>query len=402
MNVLNILQIVLICFSCQFSQKKQPPAITSQPVDSPQPGAYSLPDYLPLLNGKRVACVVNHSSLVGQSHLIDTLIKAGVNIQIAFAPEHGFRGDAADGAIIESGRDPSTGVRIISLYGEKKKKPESSDLDSIDIVIFDIQDVGARFYTYISTMHYVMEACAENNLPMLILDRPNPNGYYVDGPLMKEGFKSFIGMHEIPIVYGMTNGELARMINGERWLTDSIQCDLTIIPCKQYDHTMTYEIPVAPSPNLPNHRSVLLYPSLCVFEGTHVSVGRGTNTQFQVLGHPAFTQGDYSFTPQPNQASTNPPQKGVLLHGTDLTSLSVEEIKSWGQLNLQWLIEYHRALNPSDQFFLGDGNAFDIRAGSSSLREQLEAGWTEEQIRASWQEDLNAFQVKRAKYLIYP
>jgi uncharacterized protein YbbC (DUF1343 family) len=209
-------------------------------------------------------------------------------------------------------------------------------------------------------------------------------------------------MHEIPVVYGMTNGELARMINGERWLTDSIQCDLTIIPCKQYNHTMTYDIPVAPSPNLPNHRAVLLYPSLCLFEGTQVSVGRGTNTQFQVLGHPDFKQGTYTFTPQPNRASTNPPQKRVLLRGTDLTNLSVDEIKTWGKLNLQWIFEYYLALDPADKFFLGDGNAFDIRAGSSSLREQLEAGWTEEQIRASWQEDLNAFKVKRAKYLIYP
>jgi uncharacterized protein YbbC (DUF1343 family) len=324
-----------------------------------------------------------------------------VSVSVVFAPEHGFRGSADAGEHIADGKDPDTGITIISLYGDKKK-PSAQDLDGVQIVLFDIQDAGVRFYTYISTLHLVMEACAEQGIPLIVLDRPNPNGYYVDGPVLKSEYHSFVGMHEIPVVYGMSIGELAQMINGERWLHGNLQCNLTVVACQQYDHKMSYDIPVAPSPNLPNQRAVLLYPSLCFFEGTYVSVGRGTDKQFQVIGHPDLVQGDYIFTPEPMPGAMKPLHSGVQLKGADLTSLTVDEIMSWRRLNLQWLITYHNLLDPMDKFFLSKTDFFDKLSGSDELRMQLEAGLTEEQIRASWQEEITIFLLLRKKYLLYP
>jgi uncharacterized protein YbbC (DUF1343 family) len=372
-----------------------------QENSTPVPGAEHPENYIQMLVDKNVACVINHSSLVGGAHLVDTLQRLGVQVKTVFAPEHGFRGTADAGEHLLNGIDPSTGVPVISLYGERKK-PSSADLADIDIVLFDIQDVGVRFYTYISTMHLVMEACAEAGIPVIVLDRPNPNGYYVDGPVLNKTYQSFVGMHEIPVVYGLTIGELALMINGEGWLANGIQCSLTVVPCTQYDHTMTYDLPVAPSPNLPNHRSVLLYPSLCFFEGTEVSVGRGTHMQFQVLGHPSFEQGDYTFIPIALPGAKNPPLKGVLAKGTNLSELSIEEIVSWKRLNLSWLLEYAHVLQPLNEFFLPKTNFFDKLAGSEALRLQIQNNNSEDEIRASWQEGLNAFKMKRKKYLLYP
>lgn len=405
MNVFNIFQLFIICFSGISCENPAPQSHSAegQQIQTlvPIPGAHQLAKYLPLLQNVAVACVVNHSSLVGQTHLVDTLHRMGVQIQTVFAPEHGFRGGADAGEHIEDDRDPSTGIPIISLYGERKK-PFPKDLEGVQLVVFDIQDVGVRFYTYISTLHLMMEACAEAGIPLIVLDRPNPNGYYVDGPVLSPAFRSFVGMHEIPIVYGLTIGELATMINGEKWLTNGVQCDLTVIQCQHYDHTMTYDLPVAPSPNLPNLRSILLYPSICFFEGTHVSVGRGTNTQFQVIGHPDYSPEQFSFTPQSKQGASNPPHLGVPLFGTDLTSLSIDEIRNWKRINLQWLIEYHRMLDPQNTFFLEKPDFFDKLAGTDQLRIQLEKGWTEAQIRNSWSKGIDEFLARRRLYLLYP
>ena len=290
---------------------------------------------------------------------------------------------------------------MISLYG-KQKKPSASDLKDIDILLFDIQDVGVRFYTYISTLHLVMEACAEQGVPVIVLDRPNPNGYYVDGPILEPAFRSFVGMDPIPVVYGMTIGELAGMINGEHWLANGIECALTIVPCTSWDHTMTYDLPVAPSPNLPNLRSILLYPSLCLFEGTQVSVGRGTDVQFQVIGHPAYPLRSFTFSPEPKPGAMQPKYRGTQVYGTDLTNLTIDEIMSWRRLNLKWLIDYYEVLTPSQHFFQESTDFFDKLAGTDTLKKQLEQGRSETQIRGSWQEGLKHFMNTRKKYLLYP
>jgi len=364
------------------------------------PGAERLDLYLDLLKGKSVGLTVNQSSMVQGQHLVDVLLENEINIHRIYAPEHGFRGTADAGAKIDDQKDSRTGLSILSLYG-KKRKPSKEDLAGVDIMIFDIQDVGVRFYTYISTMHLMMEACAEEGIPVIVLDRPNPNGFYVDGPMREPDYKSFIGMHPIPVVYGMTIGELATMINGEGWLENGVLCDLTVIRCENYDHTMTYDLPVAPSPNLPNLRSILLYPSLCFFEGTSVSVGRGTDDQFQVIGHPDFSIGSYVFTPEPKPGAMHPKYDGVVLHGTGLVSLSAESIMKWKSLNLAWLIQYHTYLSGNGDFFL-ENLFFDRLAGTAQLREQIVAGWTEDQIKESWVEDLTNFKVKRELYLLYP
>ena len=369
-------------------------------VDEILPGASQVDQYLELLDGKAVALTVNHSSRVGEVHLVDRLLEEKVNVERIFAPEHGFRGEADDGATIKDERDKKTGLPIISLYG-KNKKPSVANLEGTEVMIFDIQDVGARFYTFISTMHLVMEACAEQGIPVIVLDRPNPNGYYIDGPVLDPKYRSFVGMHEIPIVYGMTIGELAQMINGEGWLEGGVQCDLTVVPCANYDHTMTYDLPVAPSPNLPNLRSVLLYPSLCLFEGTVVSVGRGTDKQFQVLGHPNYDIGGYVFTPEPKPGASSPPHNGKKLYGIDLSQYSVDEVKSWRSLNLSWLIEYYDNAASDPPLFL-ENKYFDKLAGTDMLRKQIEQGWSEYQIRESWQEGIAAFKQARSKYLLYP
>ncbi|MEM9824359.1 MAG: DUF1343 domain-containing protein, partial [Bacteroidota bacterium] len=296
-------------------------------------GAEQIDRYLPKLSGKKIAMVVNQTSRVGDQHLVDALVQKGVQIKGIFAPEHGFRGKADAGEKVQDGKDAKTGVPLISLYG-KKKKPGKEDLQGIDLVLFDIQDVGARFYTYISTMHYVMEACAENQLPLLILDRPNPNGHYVDGPILAGTHQSFVGMHPVPIVHGMTVGEYAQMINGEGWLAGGIQCTLEVIPCKYYDHQRFYALPLKPSPNLPNMTAIYLYPSLCLFEGTQLSVGRGTNRQFQIYGHPDLSVGSFEFRPASMEGAKYPKHEGKLCRGVDLSQASLEQLQKSG-LNLE-------------------------------------------------------------------
>ena len=379
------------------SSNQHPGSSIQDPV---VPGAERLDLYLTLLQGKSVGLTINQSSLVHGQHLVDVLLENHINIKRIYSPEHGFRGTADAGAKIDDQKDSLTGLSIVSLYG-KNRKPQPITLKGVDIMIFDIQDVGVRFYTFISTMHLVMEACAEAGIPVIVLDRPNPNGYYVDGPMPEPEYRSIIGMHEIPVVYGLTIGELATMINGERWLENGVQCDLTVIPCENYDHTMTYDIPIAPSPNLPNLRSILLYPSLCFFEGTNVSIGRGTDNQFQVIGHPDYALGSYAFTPEPKPGAMSPKYDGVTLFGTNLASLSEDKILEWRSINLSWLIQYYTYLSHSGDFFL-ENLFFDKLAGTARLREQILAGWSVEEIRASWVQGLEEFGVKRRKYLLYP
>jgi len=362
-------------------------------------GAAQLEKYLPQLKNKNIALLVNQTSTIDDVHLVDVLLKEGLTIKKIFAPEHGFRGQADAGEQVKDGKDSKTGIPLISLYG-KNKKPKAQHLNGIDIVVFDIQDVGARFYTYISSMSYMMEACAENNVNFMVLDRPNPNGHYVDGPVLKSGYESFVGLHEIPVVHGMTVGEYAKMVNNEGWLKDEVKCNLSVIKCKNYDHKTFYELPIKPSPNLPNIRSIYLYPSLCLFEGTEVSAGRGTQKQFQIYGHPDFKKGDFTFTPTPQPGAKYPKHDGKTCNGFDLTKLDLEEFKNDGRLNLNYLIHFYKNFEDKESFFL-ENKFFDKLAGSATLRWQIINGKGEEEIRASWQNDLEAFKKMRGKYLLY-
>ncbi|HPP91142.1 exo-beta-N-acetylmuramidase NamZ family protein [Tenuifilum sp.] len=363
------------------------------------PGARLMSNYLPLVQGKRVAVVANHTTLVSSKHLVDTLLSAGVAVKKIFSPEHGFRGDIEAGELIGNYTDKVTGLPVISLYGGSKK-PKPADLSDVDVLIFDLQDVGVRFYTYISTMHYVMEACAENNKPLIILDRPNPNGFYVDGPVLDTAYRSFVGMHPVPLVHGMTIGEFAQMINGEGWLKGKIQCNLTVIPCRGYTHSMTTALPVRPSPNLPNHLSILLYPSLGLFEGTVVSVGRGTDYPFQVFGFPNFPDKGFRYIPvEKRGASLNPPYKGKPVYGIDLRDYSVNYFLDRREIILDWLIYSYNNYPEKDKFF---NNFFNLLAGTSVLRQQIENGLTPSEIRATWQPALEQFKLLRKKYLLYP
>jgi uncharacterized protein YbbC (DUF1343 family) len=357
-------------------------------------GADELDVLLPLLQKKNVALVVNHTSLVGNTHLTDTLISSGITVRKVFAPEHGFRGAAADGERVNDGVDAKTGLSIVSLYGSNHK-PTVDQLADIDIVIFDIQDVGTRFYTYISTMHYVMEACAEQGKQMIILDRPNPNGSYVDGPIRVPELKSFVGMHPIPIVHGLTVGELAGMINGEGWLENGVKCNVKVIPVKNWKHADSYSLPVKPSPNLPNDQAVRLYPSLCLFEGTVISVGRGTQTPFLMIGNPEFKDMSFSFTPKPIAGMSNePPHEGKTCYGLDLREVKVER-----RIDLKYLLDFYKKYSDKDKFFI---SSFDRLAGTAQLKDQIRKGWTEEQIREAWQEGLEHYRTMREKYLLYP
>lgn len=355
--------------------------------------------YLPILTNKRIGAVVNHTSLIGTAHLVDSLLGLGVKVQKIYAPEHGFRGLADAGEEVGDGQDQATGLPIISLYGDHQK-PTKTDLAGIDLMVFDIQDVGARFYTYISTMSYLMEACAEENIPLVILDRPNPNGHYVDGPVLEKTYRSFVGLHEVPVVHGMTVGEYAQMVNGEGWLGGGMKCDLTVIPCLNYDHSTYYELPVKPSPNLPNMHAIYLYPSLCFFEGTNVSVGRGTDKQFQVYGAPGFPGGNFSFTPQPGEGAKNPPFEGKRCAGFDLSSLSIETLQTHKSLNLNYLIDFYHSFPDKQGFFLKN-LFFDKLAGNSTLRKQIMEGKSETEIRESWAAGLSIFKEKRKQYLLY-
>jgi len=364
-------------------------------------GAERTEVYLPKLQNKRVAICGNQTSKIGNIHLIDTLFRLNINIVYIFAPEHGFRGDAEAGAHIQSDVDQKTGIPVVSLYGNTKK-PTKEQMQNIDILIFDIQDVGCRFYTYISTLHYIMEAAAENHVKVLILDRPNPNGYFVDGPVSEEKYKSFVGMHSIPVVHGMTIGEYGKMINEEKWLKDSLQCDLEIITMKGYDHKMRYSLPYPPSPNLKTDESIYLYPTLCFFEGTAVSLGRGTAIPFQVFGHPSFIEGDYFFTPVPIKGvSEKPPLKGEKCRGFNLTDFAKNNLNKDNQIELQFLIQAY-SIFPDTAKFFSNPQFFDKLAGNSTLRWQIIKRKSEEEIRNSWQKGISDFKLIRKKYLLYP
>ncbi|WP_028871046.1 exo-beta-N-acetylmuramidase NamZ family protein [Psychroserpens burtonensis] len=371
-------------------------------------GAHQIDNYLPLLKGKRVGIVANQTSVIfnkitpsqkttrkdSYTHLVDSLLQRNVNIKKVFAPEHGFRGEADAGELVKDGIDTKTNLPIISLYG-KNKKPSPEQLADLDVVIFDIQDVGARFYTYISSLHYVMEACAEANIPVMILDRPNPNGNYIDGPILEPKHKSFVGMHPIPVVHGMTIGEYAKMINGQGWLDNQITCDLTVIEMQNYKHDNTYNLPIKPSPNLPNAKSINLYPSLCFFEGTNVNAGRGTSKQFQIYGSPYLDKTVYNFKyiPMPNDGSKYPKHDGVLCYGEDLSTR-----KDLNQLDLSYLIKAYQNSIDKKVFF---NTFFTNLAGTKALQIQIESGVSEQEIRETWADGLNTFKKVRGMYLIY-
>lgn len=360
------------------------------------PGAEQLEKYLPLLAGKKVGLLVNQTSQVGQQHLVDVLLAHQVNIVSIFAPEHGFRGDHDAGAKVSSGFDPKTGIPLLSLYGASKA-PSKEQMQALDLVIFDIQDVGVRYYTYISSMHYLMQAAAEHHVAMLVLDRPNPNGRYLDGPVLDLNFQSFVGMHPIPLLHGMTVGELARMIKGEGWIKQAEQLALTVIPVANYQRQMSYSLPVPPSPNLPNDQAIALYPSLGFFEATPLSVGRGTPFPFQLLGYNKFSLGDFSFTPVATPgAAMNPPLKDTLSQGQDLRQVNA------GGLDLSYLINWQQLFNQHNTALFNAPDFMDKLAGSATLRQQIEQGLTEQQIRASWQSALEAFARQRQPYLLYP
>ncbi|MFM7090687.1 MAG: exo-beta-N-acetylmuramidase NamZ domain-containing protein, partial [Bacteroidota bacterium] len=325
---------------------------------------------------------MNQTSMIGSVHLVDSLLVLGVNVKKIFAPEHGFRGNADAGEKISDSKDPKTGIQIISIYGSKKA-PDKVDFDGIDLLIFDIQDVGTRFYTYISTLHYVMISCADNKIPLMIFDRPNPNGHFVDGPVLDIAYQSFVGMHPIPVVHGMTIGEYAKMIAGEKWMGENKVIDLQVISCLNYKHTDDYNLPVPPSPNLPNMRSIYLYPSICYFEGTQISLGRGTNKQFQVLGAPLLNAGDFYFTPEPKPGAMTPPQLGKRCRGIDLSGLDINQLKGKKSIDLSYLIQMYKDYPDKESFFL-PGLFFDKLAGSSALREMIQAGYTEKQIKETW------------------
>ena len=352
-------------------------------------------DYLPLIEGKRVGIVGNQTSIIGETHLVDTLLSLGVDVRKIYTPEHGFRGTADAGAKVNSGKDEKTGIPIVSLYG-KNKKPTPEMLKGIDVILFDLQDVGVRFYTYISTMSYVMEAAAENDLPVIVLDRPNPNGFYVDGPVLKSENTSFVGMHQVPVVYGMTIGKYAKMVNGESWLKNGVTCDLTVIPIKKYNRKAIYELPVKPSPNLPNWESVYLYPTLCFFEGTNVSVGRGTETPFQIYGHPDM-RGSYTFTPKSTGGASKPLLEGQRCRGENLVEYAHDYTRNANQLHLEWIIEAYQQLK--DKGFFKD--YFRLLSGDKQLQRDIEKGKSADEIRASWEDDLEAFKAVREKYLLY-
>ena len=363
-------------------------------------GAEQMEKLLPLLEGKRIALVVNHTSVVGQTqtHLLDTLLSLKVDVRKVFAPEHGFRGNADAGETVKNGRDTKSGKPILSLYG-KNKKPTPAQLEDIDLVLFDIQDVGARFYTYISTMHYVMEACAENKKSFIVADRPNPCDY-IDGPVREASKKSFVGMHPIPVLHGCTVGELAQMINGEGWLKDGLRCELTVIPVEGWKHGQPYSLPIKPSPNLPNDQAIALYASLCPFEGTSVSVGRGTRMPFQIIGSPDIQTYPYTFTPQALEGfDKNPLHKGKACSGLDLRYIQTPK-----GFSLKYVIEFYQAYRKAgkaDRFFTR-ASWFDLLLGTSSVREAIIAGKDETSIRSIWQRSLDNYKIIRQRYLLYP
>ena len=388
--------LYFLLLSCQSNVELQTdsPSVTITPVPNPiKTAAQRTELYFNKLDSLNIGLVVNQSSRIDEIHLVDSLISKGFNVARIFAPEHGFRGNADAGETIKDGKDIATGLNIISLYGDKKK-PAKKHIEDLDLIIFDIQDVGVRFYTYISTLHYIMETCAEQKLPLLVLDRPNPNGHYIDGPILENKFTSFVGLHPIPVIHGMTIGEYAKMINGEAWLKNKLRCELEVIPCDNYNHDSLYSLPVRPSPNLKSDQAIALYPSLCFFEGTPISVGRGTKQPFTIYGHPNI-EGDLKFTPQPSLGAKNPKLNGIECNGYDLTEFKIPLKK----LELGWLIDAYEQYPDKSNYF---NSFFNLLAGNKTLQEQIIAGYKVEEIRSSWSNDLKAFKSIRKKYLLYP
>ncbi len=392
-----VLIFVVAVISCGDVSKNNPAqAVVSDTIVI---GANQTEKYLPLLNGKKVGVVANQTSVIfnqgSHSHLVDSLVWLNVNITKVFSPEHGFRGKADAGEKVVDGLDTKTGLPILSLYG-KHKKPSEEQLKNIDIMIFDIQDVGVRFYTYISTLHHVMEACAENDIPLIILDRPNPNGHYIDGPTMEEEHRSFLGMHPIPLVHGMTIGEYAQMVNGQKWLANGIQCKITVVPVKNYTHQTAYSLPMRPSPNLPNDQSIKLYSSLGLFEGTTINAGRGTEYQFQRFGAPFLDSSVFSFKyiPEANFGAKYPKHKGEQCFGEDLSDSDLKN-----KVSLQWLIKAYNNSRDKENFF--KTASFTKHSGTELLQKQIVKGLSEAEIKATWQDDIVAYKKMRAQYLIY-
>ncbi|WP_333876948.1 exo-beta-N-acetylmuramidase NamZ family protein [Flavobacterium sp.] len=394
-----VLFSVLLMVSCgsqkgrEIPKKEEEITEVKTPSTAIQTGADNTAAYLPILKDKKVGIVTNQTGILSnKTHIVDYLLTQKINLQKIYAPEHGFRGTADAGELIKDGKDTQTGLPIISLYGNNKK-PKPEQLAGIEVMLFDLQDVGARFYTYISTLHYIMEACAENNLTLLVLDRPNPNGGIVDGPVLEKEHSSFVGMHPIPLLHGMTIGEYAQMINGEKWLKNGATCRLTVIPCLNYQRNRAYSLPVKPSPNLPNDQAINLYASLCLFEGTNVSVGRGTEKQFQIYGSPFLPKSDFSFTPVPNFGAKEPMHKNQLCYGEDLT-----QIQKVTRLELKWLIKAYNTTSDKTKFF---NDFFTKLAGTPKLQQQITAGVSEADIRKTWEKGLADFKTMRQPYLIY-
>jgi uncharacterized protein YbbC (DUF1343 family) len=391
-----IILFALVFNSCEDSYSQTLRLVEYQAIKT---GADQTENYLHLLKEKKIAVVTNHTGIIGSQHIVDTLLSSGIQVVKILTPEHGFRGDQDAGAHISNLKDEKTGLPVISLYGNKKK-PEATDLKNIDVVLFDLQDVGVRFYTYISTLTYVMDACAENNIPIIVLDRPNPNGFYIDGPVLESKFKSFVGLHPVPVVYGLTIGEYALMVNGENWLDSKQKADLRVIPLKGYEREMIVKLPVKPSPNLPDWESIYLYPSLCFFEGTIVSVGRGTIHPFKVFGHPDLKSGDYKFTPKPIKgASSNPKLEGQVCNGFLLNDYAFDFEQNPKKLNLSWVIDAWKELKGQHSFF---NNYFNTLAGTDKLRKQIEQGLKGKQIEESWFNEIESYKKIRINYLIYP
>ena len=390
-----ILFLSFVVISCSEAQNRDDNSTINSTIIV---GAERTTEYFPLLKGKKIGIVANQTSFIKNTHLVDSLHNSGFDVVKVFGPEHGFRGKAADGEHVDNDIDAKTGIQIVSLYGSNRK-PSSKDMEGIELMIFDIQDVGARFYTYISTMSYVMEVCAENDIDFMVLDRPNPHGDYIDGPVLEKKHSSFVGLHQVPVVHGMTVGEYAQMVNGEGWLKGDRKCKLTVIPCLNYDHNVIYKLPIAPSPNLPNNTAIQLYPSLCFFEGTFVSVGRGTDFPFQVYGHPDYLLGSFTFRPEKIPGVTNYPKyEGELCFGQSLKGYADEILLTERRLHLNWLIDIYAYFNKANDFFMP---YFVKLAGTNNLQIQIYEGKSEEEIRASWQDDLNKFRQIRKKYLIY-
>ena len=397
MSIKNIIIILVIIFSTSIvsAQTNNLKLVEYSDIKT---GASQFRKYIKQLKSKNVAVVANQASQIDNTHLVDTLLTKGINITKIFCPEHGFRGTADAGKKIDDNIDSITNIPIISLYGSHRK-PTSNDLADVDIVLFDLQDVGTRFYTYISTLTYVMEACAENDVPIIVLDRPNPNAYFIDGPVMEEKYSSFVGLHPVPVVYGMTIGEYAMMVYGEHWINNVNNLNLTVVTLKDWDHNTIVKLKTKPSPNLPNWQSVFLYPSLCFFEGTVMSVDRGTKYPFQVFGHPNYLIGSTTFTPESISGATNPKYKDQICFGTNLTNVADYYNNIPQQLNLSWLINSYKVMNDSSDFF---NNYFVKLAGTNNLQKQIENGLSENEIRQSWQLQLENFKKIRSKYLLYP